>query len=104
MSAENQTGESSPAAGQSTGATSSQVEGAVQQNKEVVKEVWDFKCASEASALLNCVANGGKKKSYNEIKCQNLLKALRECCVKEGVVDFTLTTGYGDNKGASSKN
>mmetsp|Transcript_17307 Transcript_17307/g.48221 ORF Transcript_17307/g.48221 Transcript_17307/m.48221 type:complete len:91 (-) Transcript_17307:620-892(-) len=56
-------------------------------------EVWAFKCAQEASALLNCVANGGKKKSYNEVKCQTLLKALRVCCEKEGVVDFELTSG-----------
>ena len=51
--------------------------------KDSAKEVWGFKCAAEASALLNCAANGGTKKSYNEIKCQNLLKALRECCVRE---------------------
>mmetsp|Transcript_24043 Transcript_24043/g.60524 ORF Transcript_24043/g.60524 Transcript_24043/m.60524 type:complete len:97 (-) Transcript_24043:632-922(-) len=55
-------------------------------------EVWAFKCAAEASALLNCVANGGKKVGYNELKCLNSLKALRACCEKEGVVDFTLTS------------
>lgn len=46
-------------------------------------EVWEFKCAAEASALLNCVANEGRRQGYNEIKCQNLLKALRACCEKE---------------------
>lgn len=64
-------------------ATSSTAKASANEAGTVPKEVWTFKCAEEASALLNCVANAGRSKGYNEIKCQNLLKNLRECCVKE---------------------
>jgi hypothetical protein len=52
-------------------------------SKSAPNEVWESKCLAQATALLNCAANGGKKIGYNEIKCQNLLRALRTCCEAE---------------------
>ncbi|CAL5222337.1 g4686 [Coccomyxa viridis] len=45
-----------------------------------------FVCAEEAAALLNCAA----EKKYNEMRCYPLIKKLRACVEKKGVVDFKL--------------
>uniref|UniRef100_A0A6U1KSF7 Uncharacterized protein n=1 Tax=Tetraselmis chuii TaxID=63592 RepID=A0A6U1KSF7_9CHLO len=66
-------------------------------SKSAPNEVWESKCLAQATVLLNCAANGGKKIGYNEIKCQNLLRALRTCCEAEGVVDFTLIRGASES-------